>query len=89
MVLWLRVSATDDTSTTTGKELHGSVMDVVRGLLGDHAATSTVLDVVAKLVERNHELELLLTKARASKHHNERVAKEQLDLFLDLSLIHI
>src|SRR5262245_27081098 len=58
-------------------------MDVLRELLGDHAATSTVLEVVAKLVERNHELELLLARAGSSKHHNERIAKEQLDLFLE------
>lgn len=63
-------------------ELRGSVLDVLRDLLGDHASTPAVLDVVAKLVSRNQELEMLLAKLRASKHTNERVAKDQLDLFL-------
>ena len=65
------------------KEFQGSVLDVLKELLGDHVATPAVLEVVAQVVARNQELELLLAKARAGKHHNERVSQEQLDLFLD------
>lgn len=63
-------------------ELRGPVLDVLRELLGDHESSPAVLEVVAKLVSRNKELELLLAKLRATKHTNERVSKEQLDLFL-------
>lgn len=70
-------------STSTTTEAHGAVLDMLSELLGDHGSRLAVLEVVAKLVSRNQELELMLAKARASKHHNERVAKEQLDLFLD------
>jgi transposase len=63
-------------------ELRGPVLDVLRDLLGDHESSPAVLEVVAKLLSRNKELELLLAKLRAMKHTNERVSKEQLDLFL-------
>jgi transposase len=81
MILSSHVTATD-TSATTMKELRGSVLDVLRELLvgGNDAA---VVELFTKLVSRNRELEMLLAKIRASKHSNERVAKEQLDLFLD------
>jgi hypothetical protein len=38
-------------------ELLGSVLDVARALLENHASTPAVLDVVAKLGSRNEELE--------------------------------
>jgi hypothetical protein len=51
------------------------VLEVLRELLtGGH--TDEVLALVAKLVARNHELELLLAKARESKNRGERVARE-------------
>jgi hypothetical protein len=53
----------------------GTVMDVLRDVLGDHEASEAVLGIVAKLVSRNEELETLLAKARAGKHANERVSK--------------
>lgn len=68
----------------SGSEESADVLEVMRDLLGDHASKAAVLEVVKKLVSRNQELELQLAKLRASKHANERVAKEQLDLFLDL-----
>jgi transposase len=77
------VSKASTTAKNDTKELRGPVLDVLRELLGDHASTPAVLAVVAKLVSRNQELEMLLAKLRASKHTNERVSKEQLDLFLD------
>jgi transposase len=73
------------TAKKTGpREPGGPVLDVMRDLLGDHAATAAVLEVVGQLVSRNQELEMQLAKHRASKHSNERVAKDQLDLFLNL-----
>lgn len=75
---------TEAASTQTEtKELRGSVLDVLRALLVGVASSDAVLEVVKKLVSRNHELELLVAKLRASKHQSERIAKEQLDLFLD------
>jgi transposase len=74
------------TAASTGaetKELRGSVLDVLRTLLAGAAQSDAVLEVFAALVSRNTELELLVAKLRASKHHNERISKEQLDLFLD------
>lgn len=82
-LLGARVSDVASETATGTKELRGSVLDVLRDLLGDQPATPAVLEVVAKLVARNQELELLLAKPRTSKHPNERVAREQLDLFLD------
>jgi hypothetical protein len=64
-------------------EVRGSVLDVLRELLA-RGHDAAVLELVAKLVSRNEELEQLLAKVRAGKHHNERIPKEQLDLFLDL-----
>ena len=58
-------------------------MAVLRGVLGNHESSEAVLGIVAKLVSRNEELETLLARARVGKHTNERVSKEQLDLFLD------
>ncbi len=80
--LVIRVSTTGAAKSET-KELRGSVLDVLRDLLGDHGSSAAVLAVVEKLVSRNKELEVLLAKLRSSKHTNERIAKEQLDLFLD------
>jgi transposase len=59
-------------------------LEVLGGLLGDHASKAAVLEVVSKLVARNKELETLVAQMRASKHHNERVPKEQLALLLEL-----
>ena len=74
---------TPASAETTTTELRGSVIDVLRALLVGVASSDAILGVVAKLVSRNHDLELLVQKLRASKHQSERVAKEQLDLFLD------
>jgi hypothetical protein len=82
VILYARVRKAVNAETAT-KELRGSVLDVLRDLLVGVPSSEVVLEVVAKLVSRNHELEMLLATLRSSKHHNERVAKEQLDLFLD------
>lgn len=64
-------------------ELRGAPLDVVRELLGD-GRTEEVLAVVAALVSRNRELEMLLAKMRESKNRGERVSLEQLTLFTKL-----
>jgi transposase len=64
-----------------GTELRGSVLSVLRELLaGGH--DEAALAVVAKLVERNEELEKLLALARVAKNRGEHISKDQLDLFL-------
>jgi transposase len=83
MILSVGVSdtATSEHQATT-KELRGSVLDVVRELLaGGHDDEAIAL--VAKLVARVHELELLFAKACAGKNRSERISKGQLDLFLN------
>lgn len=74
-----------NTEAADAKEtvLRGTVLEVVRELLGAHAAMPAVLEVVAKLAARNQELEMLLASMRSKGHTSERIAKEQLDLFLD------
>lgn len=71
------------TEKRTPKEQRGSVVNVLRDLLGDHASAPAVLEMVTKLVSRNEELERLLARMRSSGGKNERVPREQLDLFLD------
>lgn len=73
-------TTTSDAKKTT--EMRGGVLDVVRDLLASQK-TESALNVVAKLVARNAELEKLVASLRAAKgKKNERVAREQLDLFL-------
>jgi transposase len=81
MVLCSRVSKTG-AKAATSKELRGSVLDVLRDLL-QSGRDDEVLALVAKLVMRNQELELLLTKLRESKNRGEHVSAAQLDLFLN------
>lgn len=70
-------------SAATGKdaELRGTVLEVLRGLLSD-GRNDDVIALVAKLVSRNEELELLLSALRQSKNRGERISQAQLDLFL-------
>ena len=70
--------------STKSTETRGSVLEMLGGLLSDHASKEAVLEVVSKLVARNKELEMLVAQMRAGKHHNERVPKEQLALLLEL-----
>jgi transposase len=64
-------------------ERRGPPVDVVRELLGE-GRTEEVLAVVAALVSRNRELEMLLAKMRESRNRGERVSSEQLALFAKL-----
>jgi transposase len=70
------------TTTDTTKELRGSVLDVLRELLAGHH-DAEVIALVAKLVARNKELELLLAKLREGKNRGEHISLGQLDLFLN------
>jgi transposase len=63
------------------KETRGAVLDVVRELLAG-GRSDEVLQVVAKLVARNAELETLLGKVR-ERNRREHMSSDQLDLFLD------
>jgi hypothetical protein len=77
----------DDVSTTprkakTSKQLSGSVLDVLRELLTGRR-DDEIIELFAKLVARNKELELLLGKMRESKNRGEQISAAQLDLFLD------
>jgi transposase len=68
---------------TSASERRGAPVDVVRELLGE-GRTEEVLAVVAALVSRNRELEMLLAKMRESRNRGERVSSEQLALFAKL-----
>lgn len=63
--------------------LRGSVLQVLRELLGDAPNADQVLTVVARLVSRNEELERLLALARERRNKGEKFAPGQLDLLLD------
>ncbi len=63
------------------KEVRGTVLDVIRELLTGGRSDEAIA-VVAKLVARNAELEMLVAKMR-DKNRSERVSNDQLDLFLN------
>jgi transposase len=75
------VAKTSSTGPAPKKETRGAVLDVVRALLASGRGDE-VLQVVAKLVARNAELETLLGKLR-ERNRREHVSSDQLDLFLD------
>jgi transposase len=62
--------------------MRGSVLDVVRALFANGRGDE-LLEVVAKLVSRNEELERLLAKMREGRNRGEHISSAQLDLFLD------
>jgi transposase len=70
-------------SKTANEGRRMSVLDAVRALL-EGSRDDEVLAVVEQLVARNAELEMLLAQMRArAGHRSERVAQEQLELFLN------
>jgi transposase len=73
--------ATKATDQSEGNSARLSVLDALRELLKD-GRTDAVLELVAKLVERNSELEKRLAEIAARRHHGEGVSTAQLDLFL-------
>ena len=76
------VAAKTSDRNGAGGELRGTVVDVLRELLGDAPNADKVLGVVSKLVSRNEELERLLALARERKNKGEKLAPGQLDLLL-------
>lgn len=79
MAITTRVSQASSTKKETKK---GAVLDVLRELLAERR-DDVVLDLVAKLVARNNELELLLAQVRDRKSRGEHISSEQLDLIFD------
>jgi transposase len=77
----MKGTTTTSTASRT-QELRGSVLDVVKELHAGGRGDELVA-LVAKLVERNAELERLLAKFSESKNRGEHVSLDQLDLFLD------
>lgn len=71
------------TSTTTTREWGGPVLDVLRELLAGHERRGTVLTIFEKLVARNSELELQLTRMLGRRNPSEAVSIDQLRLFLE------
>jgi transposase len=63
--------------------LRGSVLDVLRKLLGDHGERDTVLSIVGKLVAHTTEIERRLARMAARFKPSEQVSRAQLVLFLD------
>jgi transposase len=63
------------------KEIRGEVLDVLKELLSGRR-DEEVIALVAKLVARNGELELLLAKLRERRNKGEHIAPGQLDMFL-------
>ena len=74
-------SSTKTTSSDDG-QLRGPVLDVLKELLAEQRSDD-VVELVAKLVSRNEELERLLAEIRQRKNRREGVSRNQLDLFID------
>lgn len=70
------------TSTAAAKEQRGSVLDMLSELLAERR-DDAVVELVAQLVARNRDLELLVAQMRQSKSRGEHISSAQLDLFLD------
>ena len=64
-------------------ELRGSVLDVLRTLLGDHHERDAVLSIVGQLVARNTDLERRAARLAARFKPSEQVSTAQLVLLLD------
>lgn len=76
-------STTEAKGAGTAKgELRGQVLDVLKELLTGRR-DEEVIALVARLMSRNQELELLLAKMRESKNRGEQISAAQLDLFLN------
>jgi transposase len=64
-------------------QLRGSVLDVLRKLLGDHGERDAVLSIVGKLVAHTTEIERRLARMAQRFKPSEQVSRAQLVLFLD------
>lgn len=70
-----------ETTTSTGDERRGPVLDVLRELL-EKGRSDAVLDLFTKLVARNTELERRVAELFARRHKNEGISTAQLQLFI-------
>ncbi|MBX3159207.1 MAG: IS66 family transposase [Deltaproteobacteria bacterium] len=71
------------TSTeTSGREVRGSVVDVVRTLLADNDGDA-ILEIVSKLVAENADMSRRLARIASRFKTSEKVGRAQLVLFLD------
>lgn len=80
-----RAAPPDEVESSASAEppLRGSVLDVLRTLLGDHEERDTVLSIVSKLVAHTTEIERRLARLAARFKPSEQVSRAQLVLFLD------
>jgi transposase len=69
------------TRTQEDEDLRLPVLEALRELLKS-GRDDEVLELVAKLVARNSELEKRLAEIAARRHHGEGISSQQLDLFL-------
>lgn len=65
-----------------GKQLRGTILEVLKLLL-EERRDDEILELVAKLVARNEELEKLLAGIRASKNRGEKVSRDKLQELLE------
>jgi hypothetical protein len=81
----IATSSPDETepAASAEPELRGSVLDVLRTLLGDHQERDTALSIVGQLVARNTDLERRVARLGARFTPSEQVSTAQLVLFLD------
>jgi len=75
-------SAAAATTVDEKREIKGPVLEVLRELVAGNAHAKEILALVAKLVTRNQELELLCAKLRERGNRGEHVSEAQLDFFL-------
>ncbi len=62
--------------------LSGKVIDVIRELLGPAERADEILAIIAKLVDRNEDLERLLAQMKGAKNRHEHISRDQLALFI-------
>ena len=74
------MSGTESASASSTRR--GPVLDVVRELLGA-GQIDAAIEIVAKLIARNGELERKLAEARSPRRANEGVSTAQLALLLE------
>lgn len=67
----------------SSNDLRGSVLDVLKALLGDHAERDTVLELVGRLVADNTQMSRRLARLASRFKNSEKISTAQLVLFLD------
>lgn len=70
-------------SSLPGSEIRGSVLDVLKSLLGDFEERDAVLGIVTKLVAENSTMAQRLARIAGRFKTSEKISKAQLVLFAD------